>query len=750
MIDFSAIGAATLPLLTVLIPGISFVRQTNHKVGAVARLMLWSVSLWVLVSFVVSFLHLPSLSSVGIIGSIGVGIWAYYKVSWRSIGQYKTILILCLAAYLFFGIFFLTNHEGLPSGDSQKAIFWGQRGSAASSLPDYQLSPSLLNRDPVDFYTPGLHTFTGLLLVVTGGSLSSIGWLAITISVATAVIAMAMVEELVLPTKLRALSYLAGWLVLTNPRFLRYLREPGYHLQNVIGEFLLFGLLLLGLALLRRWRWLDVLLLLLGGLALLLSHQFSAFLAAFILLPVVVALTAKYASTMVRRLSWQKMSGVILTVIAVTAAGFTLGLHHKIPDLFTFTPHLRHLVLPATHYPRLLGFMWVYGGIAGLYILYRHTTTRLATLSFGGSLLMIFALSYGPWWGVDIPPVRALFYSIVPLGVSLASGVVLISQKKRVAIVAIVTIILGGLWSVGQIAVTTHQARTNSTLTPGQVTLVEELTGARDRGGVLVDDYNRRSSSWLLLAGRPMVTRLAADVRNQMAESRQSPLRHQLYLNQLDYEKIFSLGSLPEITSLLRKHSLGFVTGITGASRQAFAHNPALQTVTTADDITIYALAGQVASPLPPDIAAWLLRPSTLANDIGDDEDTYEHLPVSLRTTRLSGPQQQSGVTVRTTQAPYIELRFNVRDYTRVLWSKDGLATPDTALEFYWQLVDTAPLMLRTSSGGHVPLTSHAMIRLPQAAVAFDEDGFITLHIENPTEQRVTIDLVALGLARIP
>lgn len=747
--------AAVLPLLLLLFPGVALAPLYQRSVGSLVRLILWSLSIWTLVSFSVALLGVPSYVALALVTALTVTICLLFRKNslpapWFTVG-------LSLMAYAALGFAFWHFHDLLPSGDSQKAVFWAQEVLRGHSLPNYEQSIELLNRDPVDFYTPGLHSLTALLLQYSPLPLASVGFFSLAAGIAVALVAVACVQELLPETyKKTPLAGVAALLVIGNYRFLRYLREPGYHYQNLIGELLLFGLLLLALSLVSRWRWSDVLLGVLVAVTLLLSHQFSAFLGAFVLLPAVLILFIKYTHRHIwANFSAWRIVALLSIVVAVVWAGFILGLHHKIPHIFTSTPHLSGLILPWFEYPRTLGFVWVYGGLLGLVGLSRLAVPQknLAAAAFSGALIIFFALSIGPIWGVDIPPVRALLYVVVPLSISFTIAIIYIRHlplplSRLLAALLVVTACISSVNGVKAAFRMNHAIRTNSTLLPEQLTLAGQLSQHAMAGAVIADDYNRRSSSWLVLSDRPMYTRLAADVRTHMAEAKQSPLREELYLNQLDYEKIFSLASLPEVASLLSEHQIGLVTGIAGSSYDGFAHNPALTPALSAGDITLFASAGSEPSTTS-DISTWLLRPSTLANDIGDLEDTYEHLPAALRTSRLSAPQVAQNVTYRTTRSPHIVLRFNVRDFVSVLWAKEGRPSPDAALEFYVQLRTAAPdLALKTASGWEAPLVSHAMMRLEASVVPFDADGFVTLFINNPRQQAVEIDLIALGLAR--
>ncbi len=147
----------------------------------------------------------------------------------------------------------------------------------------------------------------------------------------------------------------------------------------------------------------------------------------------------------------------------------------------------------------------------------------------------------------------------------------------------------------------------------------------------------------------------------------------------------------------------------------------------------------------------WLLRPTTLANDIGDREDTFEHLPASIRSARLSEPLFNKKDTYRETNAPLIPLAFNVGDYVEILWDKENTGRPDTSVDFYIQFTNKIPknLTISTPSGNTYTLEKNT-INISANDLPFDDKGFITITINNPQEQTIAIDLIALGLANTP
>jgi len=778
----AAVQTVVAPLLILIIPGLAFVPRPKNfpqALPAAARVILWSISLLTLGSLFAIIIKLP-LYLVAIIALLATILARRRQPFSRSALWYALTVIICfLLLYAAFSVPFLLYHDGLPTGDSQKTIIWASKilqnqelATGQAGLPDYSEAKQLLNRDPVDFYTPGLHALTALVMRLAPYQLTAVGFLAIAFSLAAVLIGVAVAYE-VFPKKTHiSFILLVVWFILTHFRFLRYLREPGYHLQNVAGEVLLFGLLFLAITLLKKWNRRDAILAFLTAISLVLTHQFSAFLAVFLLLPAVVIFIMRRQPA---------ITLVIISLLLLLSIGFIFNLHHKIPHIFTTTPHLLSLTPNLTDYPRALGAVWFLAGLGGLILLLlknrKRTAATLPVAAFILGTLILLALSQGPRLGIDIPPVRTLFFSILPLSITATYLVLRLKnymQKiaspltRRISyLILIILVIFPAGMGTAKAFTLSHAISINSTLTAGQLTLIDYLAN-QDTGAVLIDDYNRRSASWLVLSGHPMFTRLAADLATQMDESRQSPERYNLYLKQLDFEKIFALASQPGIKELMAKHNIRWLTGIEKTSHTGFQHNPALIEATRADDIILYKSAGKTPGVAVPAEASgegwdgetpgveeaptpWLLRASTLANDIGDSEDTFEHLPASLRSTRLSEPQFNGQRTYRTTTAPLIPLSFNVGDYVRVLWDKEKTGRPDTSLELSVRATSREDLQIITPAGTKLPLPlDGTTVKIDARAVPFDDRGFITIIIDNPGQQPVAIDLIALGLARTP
>lgn len=774
MIVIEAPVSLLAPLSLLLLPGLAWLPrwQTHPPFTLWALIAAASLASTTLATLIAALVGLPSLA-VFILLSLGTGIALFtQRGQIRQITNWYQLLvppvIFCLLLLLF-AVPFFWWHDGLPTGDIQKSMIWANDILTTHHLPNYARSIADLNRDPVDFYTPGLHTLLAYVLTLSN-SPTTAGLFAIVIALALAGTAVAIGQQLAGKQSGPTLVVAIGFLLLTNLRFLRYLREPGYHLQNSVGEFFLFGTIFLLILLLKRWAWEHAVLTGLTLAALAFTHQFSVFIAAFALLPFAIALAVNYYR-LSRPGRGQPRSPVqvvipFLAVAAVILLVFALGLHRKISDIFTAAPHLIDFTPTFTEYFSLLGPVWFGLGISGLVLLiirsFRQPPQSLEVKAMLSSTIVMLALSQAPRFFIDIPPVRALFYIVVPL--SITGALILTEWLKQwrssalarlSSVLVLIIVLIAGASSVTRAYTLSHTLRTNSTLLPEQLYLIAHLQQQFQPGGVLIDDYNRRSASWLVLAGRPMFTRIAADLAQQMAEAKQSPLRYQLYLNQLDFEKIFSLGSHPAVIELMKKHNIAWVTGIDNSSAKAFSHNPSLTADASGGDIKLFKVAGANRKPCLSTTPNqnWLLRASTLVNDIGDNEDTFEHLPASLRSTRISQPLATGSCTYRTTDALFIPLQFNIGDYVAALWDQDGTGQPDIDVELVinFTQVPTAPLNLRTPTGTtySVPLDG-SPLRLPAREAAWDERGMVTLTLENTSGQPIHIDLIALGLAQVP
>lgn len=743
-----ALAASLAPLYFLLIPGLAFSTLSRDVVTRATFTILSSLIINILALLIGTLLHIPLFIVIGTL-TLLTGVLLIVqcrKFTMPGLWKELAVAILFLTLYALFSLPFLLLQDGLPTGDSQKAIIWADLIQPANRLPDYQRAVNWLNRDPTDFFTPGLHALVAGLNALSPHPLVSTGLLAIVLSIAIALIGGAIAFELTKKHRL-ALFALTTIFILTNFRFLRYLREPGYHLQNVLGELLLFGLLWLMLRLLRGFHWQNLLLAIAAVITVVVSHQFTVFVASFLLWPLSLLILKKYP-----RLALI-LGGFILIGLPVF---WLIGLTTKLPHLFTSDPHLLVLAPTLADYPSLVSLSLILAGLVGWIYLARQCAA--ANLGFVTGAVLLLALSQAPRLGLDIPPVRALFYSIVPFSIGAAFTFTALAQKLS-AFAGLRTLTLTALLlamtvpPVAQAFTLAHGIRTNSTLQPEQLALSDFIGQNRTspKETILIDDYNRRSASWLVLAGQPMFTRLAADIARQQAEAKQSPLRRSLYLNQLDFEKIFSLGSQPEITALLNKHSIRWLTGIEKSSATAFAHNPSLQLGARRQDIALFEYQPKIpAKSSSRAITPWLLKPATLANDIGDEEDEFKHLPLSLRAPNLSDSQAINNQTFRTTTAPLIPITVNVRDYVAVLWDQDKNNKADGALQLLVRFTaNPGPLTVTTSTGYHATLRYNQPLTLSADTVPL-HDGFITLTIENPDRQPLTFDLVALGPAPTP
>lgn len=769
MVYIDAIVTVITPLVLFIIPGILYVHFINIKETIMngARVLLWSLGVNIIITFGAAVAGVPAMYAFIFIVLVSLYVAHRSHVIDASITYVWYLLAFFVPLIFIYGILavpFVLIHDALPTGDVQKSIFWAQDVIDTNTLPQYSTSQERLNRDPADFYTPGLHTITALLMTLSPFDLISTGLFSVVGSAAVALIAAAIAWQLFSRKSQIFIPLATAFLILTNIRFLRYIREPGYHYQNLFGEVLLFGLVLVIVSLIRSWRWDDALL---GGIiagALIVSHQFSVFVGLFALIPIgCVLIATRIEKIMLFVRSYKAMSFVIIIVgLIIVGAGFPTGIYDKIPHLFTLRTHLLAQVPPIQDYPYVTGTVWFFAGLSGL--LYSIVTARhtrdLAVIGFALSTIVFLALSFGPRLLIDIPPVRALYYSVVPLSVFGALMIYMVAswlyriqpRMIRVFVMMIVFIALGVPILAAAYTTFTYQShyvRTNSSFLPEFEESLRYLRSEakETKNAIMIDDYNRRSASWFLLGGHPMVARIAADLERQMDESIQSDVRRNIYLNQLDYEKIFALGSRDDILPLLSKHSIRWVTGIEESSDTSLRYNAALREVVRSSDVIVYE---REEDEKITEFNTWLIRPTTLANDIGDREDTFEHLQASIRAPRLSQPLEFSSVTYRSTTASVVPLRFNVGDYVKVLWDQDRDSAPDGAVELLIECLTASSISIVGSSGSQYSTVCGQKVLLPSEEAIIDDKGFVTITLLNPHEQLLEIDLIALGLSQIP
>jgi hypothetical protein len=128
------------------------------------------------------------------------------------------------------------------------------------------------------------------------------------------------------------------------------------------------------------------------------------------------------------------------------------------------------------------------------------------------------------------------------------------------------------------------------------------------------------------------------------------------------------------------------------------------------------------------------------------------HLPASIRATRLSDAQTTNNVTYRTSTAPLIPLSFNVNDYVVALWDQDEDGYADVPLQLSIKTyAGSGSLTVRygNQQTQSVP-TDGTPVTLSSQTINFTRSKYVVITVENPSQQPLNIDLIALGLSRAP
>jgi hypothetical protein len=764
-------------LLLIAIPGVSLGSLLfRRRLPEIAWVSLAGATglLWSLVgTLVLTLLHIPlSALTLVLLGMtpllllLIIPSWGRTaKTTLRTVTWSARNVVLWLSTIIFLSLPFLTVHQGLPTGDVQKALFWAQEVSEHHRTPLYR-EATKLNRDPTDFVTPGLHTLTAAVGILSQDALRGSAWFSFMASIILAGLAAALAAY---GTHHAAAPILAFLFAALNLRFLRYAFSPGYHYQNLLGEILLLLALVALVGILERTAAAHAEkpypLFLLGGasvLATALVHQFTAFLSVFLFGGVLLAALLKKRNDL--RLWWRRDAlRVLFLALGIGTLLALSPLPKKLPDVFTTTPHLTSVLIPPAAIPALLGKSLVLFGIAGMVVSrYSFTLVLLAVWT-----VLILLLSQGPRFFLDIPSARTLFYATTPLAVFTA---LLITRGHEVlhqtfprfgGVLALLTLTLAlaplGQTAAAQLGEVSHASRVNASLTEETIQLLEFLRSqpvAPGEDGLLIDDWNRRRLTWTILSPYRMLTRVGGDLRVIADESTQSALRKTLYDAHLDFEKIFMIGNSPIILPLLQKHGIALIGTANGLTDDVFSSNPLFREVFRTNDGTLFRRQDDASPTTKDPFEPFLLSPTTLVNDVGDHEDILPHTAISIASTRISKPEVREGRTVRVMESEESVLRVNVETYVKPLWDEDG----DKRIQHPLRLLLRAEARsaqatisalgvrlgtVRASPGGGFTDT---VINIPRGTLMTDDEGFVALTVAG-ARGPLTLDLVALGIS---
>lgn len=773
-----------------------FLRRLRDGTGWLAAAgtlgMLWSV----LATLGLTLAHLPltvfSVAAHSSLPLLIVAFWPPFRrtagATLRGISLTPVATLLVSVTIVVLSLPILTVQRGLPTGDVQKSIFWAERIRATDRPPDYDEALAF-NRDPEDFSIPGLHSLTAAVSELSGDPLRGPAWFSLLAAILLAGLAASLAA--LLSSSSYHLSTLAFVMAATNVRFLRYAQAPGYHYQNLIGElFLLLALLFLLQAVGGRGGMRFVALAGLTAAVLPLVHQFTAFLALLMLPAVFVTLLVKYRREIFTLLSTLSLArrrtllGATLIAAVATLAALARGpLINKLPHLLSTAPHLSSSVISPWFIPVLLGAPFFFLGAVGaliavIRVLKRDLEWRFLLLLLWVGLLL--ALSQGARFFLDIPSARTLFYVAIPLAVLAAlaasSAVERIASLWPRAAGSLVPLALALLLAPTAGASLNERLQSidvrlqsNSTLTHATLELlawlkehpplcVNESAPARCADALLIDDWNQRRTTWTILSPYRMLTRVGPDLAVIAREAGQSDQRRTQYETLLDFEKIYALGNSPDIIPLLERHGIAFLVGVNGLSRDVFVNNPALEVAYENLEVTLFVLRDEERTRHSPSGSAAedavLLDRTTLANDVGDAEDIFASLPVSLLAPRISDTKLEKRRTFRDIESAVSSIGLNVGAFVPNLWDADGDRVVDAQVELVLHAAGNG-VKGRIAKGSTVfsefSLPSdgetHAIrARFPAGELSIDEQGLalVTLRLDDGP---LRLDLVSARLA---
>jgi hypothetical protein len=206
---------------------------------------------------------------------------------------------------------------------------------------------------------------------------------------------------------------------------------------------------------------------------------------------------------------------------------------------------------------------------------------------------------------------------------------------------------------------------------------------------------------------------------------------------------------------LLEKQNIKLIGSATDASADTFKYNPYLTPVFTNTETTIYAFQPPAPGTAKDNEADFLLLPTTIANDLGDAEDTQAYSAISINATRISDPIFRDSRTLREIQSVDGTIRLNVGNYVAPVWHKDNANNISTPLKLLMRLQNNGAETtikfndkeITTFNTPKDEKFSDVAINLPGGTLNYNNKGFVNLTLTIKHGPLVA-DLIAIGPAK--
>ncbi len=327
--------------------------------------------------------------------------------------------IIVLVAIIFSCIFFIEKNNFSPNGDSYMSVLWANIIQNDQSIPDYSVYSSEWNKPGSTYFTPFLHINLAIYSWISG--ISTVYSVILINSICFIFLFLALFITCRLLD--RNSGFIAGIIfILFSGRVLRYLILPGYHYQNLLGDFLLVFSIFLLLVIAQKKpnnskKEIAILFFLL--MALYYTHQLSFFVAFWI---IILPLTY-----FIIKITNPKHLIVIVGAVSLAAIIIFLSSHKFLLELFYATfiyldPLHISEVKSITEYPALIlnGELFLIAGL-GIFLYIIGLLNKKLNLRDKNLLLIVYQclllliLSFGPLIHLNIPPIRILWYIEYPL-----------------------------------------------------------------------------------------------------------------------------------------------------------------------------------------------------------------------------------------------------------------------------------------------------------------------------------------------
>lgn len=494
----------------------------------------------------------------------------------------------------------------MPGGDSYVAMFFAKVIESSNSIPNYPSMAEKLGRPTSAIFTPSLHFFLYFFKTLCGVSFEiSIVFLTIFLSTISIFLIFIISKKI---TKDSTASFFSALFVgIGSPAILRYTNVPGFHYQNLFGDFLLLLNIYFLYFFLKSPRISNFLISLLTFLGLLFYHQLSTFIFLWVVLAESVFYVVFFKKRFLKISLIKKIFFPILILIPISIYLTSIGGLDFFFSIFNYSSNKVDLMPSLFEYSYYSGSIVFFLSFVGV-IFIIHSLYKKINI-FGNSFLLIWLCTFllliqAPKFYIPLHPIRILYYLWMPMsilgGISV-SKIVNVSKKdftKRGRTHRINMFILIGVIVLSPMAQVSfdytlkkyyYDFYSSSLLNKETIMAASYITNKEieDSEKIVFDYSNWRGGIWLLpLTMKPVSGRIGDQI-DLFEKNHPSRAYYE------DLNLIFETESEYQRSKLLDKYNITHIYAVRGKYPKSLSIDPNLKKVNETKHILVFQVQKQ-------------------------------------------------------------------------------------------------------------------------------------------------------------